>query len=285
MTKSGNADTIIDFPNAPLKEVRIGAQFDPPKDFVHLAVMGLYNKIRGDFPFFQELPPEPLIFEIFGVPNPPMSDMQTGFQKDLQMIRPQILFRFTSKAQDWFIQFQSNKFSLSWKSSNQGEPYPHFEKLFEKFKFLYNTVRGIFAEIDEGYKFQVNQIEIAYFNWIEFNRAINSLNQVAFLKKTNPTGEDVDSLQISWSKTVLNAEKNRRARVYHKIVPLQASGQSGEKMVNFGLVFRGKPEMPKDAPQDWTDLENYILWGRKVLCDEFLTSITPAAQAAWGSQK
>lgn len=136
--------TTVKFNKPPLVEVVFGVEFEAPEfSSVHF---GLYWKtIRDKFP---------LQFD-----RPPNIENNTDYS-----IPPLRKVWFLSNDKQRLIQLQNNYFSYTW-SQEDGEEYPHFEKIFPEFLKQWNHLK-FWLSTHEGKSIQPSEYELIYVNLI-----------------------------------------------------------------------------------------------------------------------
>lgn len=137
--------TTVKFNHPPLVEVAFRVEFEAPEfSSVHF---GLYwETIRDKFPLQFDKSPNIEYSNFF--PIPPLRRVW-----------------FLSKDKRRLIQLQDNHFSYTW-SHEDGEEYPHFEKIFPEFLEQWNHLK-FWLSIHEGKSIQPSEYELTYVNLID----------------------------------------------------------------------------------------------------------------------
>jgi uncharacterized protein (TIGR04255 family) len=145
------------FRKPPVSEVAVGVQFPTVLTPVHLGLY--YQRIKAQFPKYQVLPPVPPAFEIFGAASitPIVSfgvQMPGGFQPRMW---------FLSLDENSLIQLQSDRLIFNWRGGLRGNPYPHFDAVYEGFVKAFDELEAL-AEGESIGDIVVNQCEVVYVN-------------------------------------------------------------------------------------------------------------------------
>lgn len=137
--------TPVKFNQPPLVEVAFGVEFEAPEfSSVHF---GLYwETIRDKFPLQFDKPPNIEDNTFFSMP-------------------PLRRVWFLSNDKRRLIQLQDNYFSYTW-SQEDGEEYPHFEKIFPEFLEQWNHLKSWLSTY-EGESIQLSEYELKYVNLID----------------------------------------------------------------------------------------------------------------------
>lgn len=143
----------------PVIEVVCGMQFAPLGSFQATAFGLLWERLRKDYPVSEQHPPLAHIIERFGQLT--IDEPRVEISKMLPLPR---MF-FVHKAPCWLMQVQNDRFHHNWRKVQDGDTYPHFEKLQDKFWSAW----AVFLKFCRDEKLgepQIDQLEITYINHI-----------------------------------------------------------------------------------------------------------------------
>jgi uncharacterized protein (TIGR04255 family) len=149
-----------DFRAPPVTEVVLGVQFDSLERFLSPHMGLVWERFRHQFPFVEEQPPLPPVFETFGAfPQfvPPVS-FRFGAAP-----MPRVFFINADKTQ--LLQIQRDRFLHNWRKVGEGDSYPRFERMLETFVSGFHTFGSVISESDLGVVV-TNQCEVSYINQI-----------------------------------------------------------------------------------------------------------------------
>ena len=146
-----------DFANPPLIEVALAVQFEPLTALRSLHLGLLWKRFQDSFPRTEEHPPRDLTVERFGVPTPPK--MEVRFETTLPVPR----YWFLNEAGTELIQVQQDAFVHNWRKVGEGEEYPRYEYIRERFRAELDTFSQFLAQERLG-DLVPNQCEVTYIN-------------------------------------------------------------------------------------------------------------------------
>ena len=145
----------VRFRNPPIKELVIGAYFNPPLIALRSEHIGLlWSRLRGEFPTVEQREP-------FGVveSHAPAATLGNEF-----LVMPR--FWFMSRDEINLIQVQKNAFILNWRRRNSG--YPHFSENLKPSFYRYYGIFEAFLKDDVDVRDpKIGLCELTYVNVIE----------------------------------------------------------------------------------------------------------------------
>ena len=159
--------TLPDYDNPPVTEVVISVQFDKLNKFgiVH---PGLYwNRIRKNYPKFEEHPPLQSIFEKFDDKEPQVQEVEFSTVPPLPRIW------FLDESGNRLVQLQSTRFIHNWRKITGEEDYPRYERIRKEFSELWKDFLNFVSEQKLG-EVKPNHWELTYVNHIQKGDGWNS---------------------------------------------------------------------------------------------------------------
>lgn len=246
----------MEYKNAPIKEVVIGAQFDG-KAISYECIYNFYNLIREQFPTIKENPILPTVIERLDVPSE--TKIISGFNS-----RKFFINENGSK----LIQMQSDRLLFNWKKTQGNEEYPHFESVFKEFKLVLDKVDGLCKITDK-----INQVEVTYLDHVLLSD---------FEKKTyNPTDIfNLVNLQAENELKHLKLELGYPKKDLNGVINIQLSSainNENQKIFMLESTCRG-------ALGDMT-IDSWFKLAHNILLDQFANITTENAKEKWGIKK
>jgi len=149
-----------DYERPPVIEVVCGIQFDPLPKFQATALGMFWERVRGEYPTTQEMPPLGPVIERFG------AEPDSGAaQMELPAVPPLPRMFLIHQIPNWLIQLQRERFLHNWRKVNKSDPYPRYPTVFEKFWNAWTEFLG-FCRAEKLGEPAINQCEITYINHI-----------------------------------------------------------------------------------------------------------------------
>jgi uncharacterized protein (TIGR04255 family) len=153
-----------DYERPPLVEVVLSVQFSELQGYrtVHAGLLWA-DKFRAAYPRVLEKPPLDPTFEVFA-PQPGAAQFQIK-----QMPGPPVpRLWFMNDDETELVQIQANRFIHNWRKVGEGETYPRYEKLRERFFYELTQIEDFFKSWNIG-SVEPNQCEITYVNRLELD--------------------------------------------------------------------------------------------------------------------
>ena len=263
-----------DYERPPLVEVVLSIQFAPLSGFGNLNSALLWELFRAKFPKYQEQPPLPPAFEVFGL-NPTATP-----QIQVSMGVPTVRFWFDKEDGSEVIQIQNNRFVHNWRKSKEDQEYIHYEKIRRHFREEVKKLEDYLCEHDFE-ELHPNQCEVIYINHISLpdssnpynnlHRVLSFLAQPNFGRKT-PHLED-STLQLRF---ILRDKEENIGRLHvHAVPALHIAGQ--KPLIQLALTARGRPHAETvESAFDFMDL------GRDAIVRTFDSITTSEMHSYWG---
>ena len=230
-----------DYETPPLVEVALAVQFAELQGYrtVHAGLLWA-DKFREAYPRFFEQPPLDPTFEVFG-PQARAPQLQIK-----QMPGPPVpRLWFMNDSETELVQIQANRFVRNWRKVGEGENYPRYEKLRERFFPELEEVDAFFKGWSIG-AIQPNQCEITYVNRLQLDghdlRAHPAIALSLFSRDalqsdgesaTLPESEDCN---LSLRYILKDANGEPRGRLLVTVQPWP-----GEPALRLDLTVRGPP--------------------------------------------
>lgn len=116
-----------DYDHPPVIEVVYGFQFAPLVELQTPLVGLFWHSIRQHYPKFQEMPVLPPVIER------PDQELRTETSFELLEGPPLPRLFFLDSEENWVLQLQNDRFLHNWKRVKDGDVYPRYHSVSEKF--------------------------------------------------------------------------------------------------------------------------------------------------------
>ena len=261
-----------DFENPPVVETVLGVQFTAVKGFT-LLHYGLYwEKIRGQYPNAQIVPPLGSASEEFGAEAKPRA-----IQFSMEIAdAPEVRCWFIDDSQNHLFQVQNDRFIHNWRKVTGDEKYPHYEHIRPKFKEEWVG----FCEFLDKQKLSrpdINQCEVTYVNHIELEGPVKTFSD---LPKAISGWSDASSgrflpnpEKVTFKAAYVMSEK--KGRLHITVQPVIRS-RDGKEVFQLNLTARGKP-----ASSQLNDVLEWFDLGRGWIVRGFTDFTTPEMHTFW----
>ncbi len=150
-----------DFENPPVMETVLSAQFQPLSQ-MRAAHFGLFwNQIRDRYSKTEERPALDPVVERF----PESVRRRLGVHLPILETPPLPRVWFVHRNQNELLQVQTDRFIRNWRQTGEGDAYPRYEKVKERFDQDFLEFQD-FASREQLGAIEVNQCEVTYVNHI-----------------------------------------------------------------------------------------------------------------------
>lgn len=266
-----------DYERPPLVEVALAVQFAELQGYrtVHAGLLWA-DKFRDAYPHLREQPPLDPTFEVFGP----------------QARAPQLLIRqmpgppvprlwFMNDSETELVQIQANRFVRNWRKVGDGENYPRYERLRERFLVELEEIDAFFKGWEIG-AIQPNQCEITYVNRLELDDHDLRVHPGTALKLFSREGlrsdgqigslPEPEDCNLSARYVIKDANDRPCGRLLVALRPW-----SNEPALRLDLTVRGAPATAHfDAVRDFLDQ------GRRTIVHGFTAITTEEMHKRWG---
>ena len=157
---SGRPSDLPDFGKPPLAEVVLSLQFESLPDLTTAHVGLLWRRYRDRLPQIEERLPLAPASESFDPPSPPR--VEVAFED--KPPAPRVWFVNDEKTE--LLQIQPDRFIHNWRKVGEGDAYPRYERIRERFREEVSAFEEFLKEERLG-ELTVNQCEVTYVNHIE----------------------------------------------------------------------------------------------------------------------
>lgn len=266
-----------DFASPPVVEVALSVQFEPLVDLRTPQMGLLWGEFREQFPRFEEHAPLDPVIERFGTAKPG----KLGVKFETMTKPPLPRCWFLNEAGTELTQVQQDRFIHNWRKVGDGDEYPRYEHVSDKFRQELVTFDS-FIQREEIGELIPNQCEITYVNHIGTGQEWQTHGQL---------GEVLTLLSGSYSEQFLPTPEDARLKVRfvipgkngQQIGRLHLSAEPGywksnnEPMFVVTLTARGQAEQGGiDGVMRFLDI------GREWIVRGFAALTTPQMHKAWG---
>ena len=157
---SSRPPDLPDFAKPPVAEVVLSLQFSSLSSLTTAHVGLLWRSFRDRLPLIEEHPPLASALESFAPPSPPR--VEVAFEDKPPV--PRVWFVNEEKTE--LVQVQQDRFAHNWRKVGEGDTYPRYERIRERFRDEVSKFEAFIKEEGLG-ELAVNQCEVTYVNHIE----------------------------------------------------------------------------------------------------------------------
>lgn len=155
------ANNLPDFERPPINEVAIGVQFDPIPAFQAVHFGAFWERIRGRYPFTEDMPPLPVSSSDGAIPTPiPNIMLQLRQGNSL----PRVWYLTDDKRQ--LVQLQQGRFIRNWRKLEEGDVYPRYGFLWAEFQREWHEFLRFARESGLG-EANINHCELTYIDHVD----------------------------------------------------------------------------------------------------------------------
>jgi uncharacterized protein (TIGR04255 family) len=266
-----------DYERPPLVEVALAVQFAELQGYrtVHAGLLWA-DKFRKAYPRFVEQPPLDPNFEVFGP-----RDRAAQFQIKQMPGPPVPRLWFLNSQETDLVQIQANRFVRNWRKVGEGENYPRYETLRERFFAELQDIDAFFKSWDIG-AIQPNQCEITYVNRLELEGHDLRIDPGSALKLFSREGlrlgggvgslPEPEDCNLSARYVIRDPNGEPRGRLLIALQPW-----SNEPVLRLDLTVRGAP-----ATADFDAVGDFLDQGRRIIVHGFTAITTEEMHKRWG---
>lgn len=259
-------DHLPDFRNAPLNEVVLGVQFNPPRSYQQIYAGEVWNLFRKEFPNVEEQLPIPPAFETFGLPS-------KGRQLGLITGATHDRFWFLRPDGDELIQFQQDRLLHNWrKVGDETNEYPRFESMIERFRGELDLLEGYMNGLTPQ-TLSINQCEVSYINHIA-QTDDQALLVSDWLRFVNFGDNEPDDFSLGFREVIRDAGGNPQGRLSCDASLGIKAGR--RQVILLTLTVRGAPK--ENTIESAFD---YLGKGRDLIVCKFAELTTDEAHVKW----
>jgi uncharacterized protein (TIGR04255 family) len=269
--------SLPEFERPPVIEVALGVQFDPIAALNSARIVEFWaDRLRDRFPTADELQPIAPAVEWFGAPFP----MQFAFQFGARAASTRWLF--ADGAQNELVQIQQDRFVRNWRQIAEGDKYPRYPPLKQKFREDFELFEGFLTE--RGLPAPVpNQCEVTYVNHVDLTPGQTSGEPQQYLSPWSGKYSDgflpvPESVEVAARYPILRGGEPV-GRLHITSSPVQ-SVQTGSWLFLLTLTARGRP-----ATRDVEGVLDFLDLGREHVVRGFASVTTPDAHKTWGRRR
>jgi uncharacterized protein (TIGR04255 family) len=233
-----------EYDSPPVIEVVLSVQFEPLRDLKGVQLGLLWSKFREEFPRIEEHPPIAPMFESFEIP--PREKLGLHLEMSEIPLFPRMWFLNASGTE--LIQVQQDRFVHNWRKTAEGQTYPRFEYIRERFKSELDVFTS-FLDAEHVKGFTINQVEVTYINHIVAGEGWRNHSELHKI---------ISPLSASYSDGFLNSIEDGNMAIRYRIsdentgagtslgrlyVEVQSAYRKNDQMPLFvlNLTARGKP--------------------------------------------
>lgn len=247
----------IHFKKPPLNEVVCGLHFSG----INWSVIDIglfFSKISSRFENVTSKPPLP-------APNTPIPKLSMIDESEI----PRVWYEGSDPS--YLIQVQMDRFILNWRKDFGGE-YPHFAKLYEKFKKEWGVYKKYCAGANRGTP-SVKSFELTYINHLVKSEKISSPKDLAKYFK------DLNFLNDFNEQTTFGLDINSNLEEF----PLRISWKGARTRDNRDIYILELRILKEISGEDELDIN--IKKANELLRKEFVLRTTEEAHKLWELEK
>ncbi len=246
----------IEFSNAPVVEVAIGAQFEGSV-ISKSCIFNLYQEIKDKYPVIEEHPILPSIVE----KPEEKSDTRVlaGFHSRQF---------FVNQSGNKLFQIQPDKILFNWRKVSNDIDYPHFNNVLEEFFTLFNALN-----LKCGFKEMVNQLEVTYVDHVLLEDFASSNYNVSEIFKSIVLPDNLKSIDCNLTIPLKSINSNLIFKLISAIRNIDK-----KKLLSCETTCRG-------MILDGQDIKDWYIKAHSSISDFFINSITEKAKKTWGLKK
>jgi uncharacterized protein (TIGR04255 family) len=269
-----------DYERPPLVEVVLSVQFAELQGYrtVHAGLLW-EDKFRKAYPIVAEQPPLDPIFEAFG---PQVSAPQFQIKQMSGPQVPRLWFMNTQKTE--LVQIQADRFTHNWRKVGEGENYPRYEALRERFFSELTELDAFFKSWQIG-TIQPNQCEVTYVNRLEL-RGLDFRAEPGLAVNLLPRGHlqpdregpglpELEDCNLMGRYVLKDADGEPRGRLLVTVQPWPK-----EPVLRLDLTVRGAP-----TSADFEAVADFLDEGRRTIVHGFTAITTERMHETWGRVK
>jgi uncharacterized protein (TIGR04255 family) len=272
---SDSRGNLPDFTNPPVIEVALAVQFDRLTALrtPHLGL--LWTEFHDEFPKTEEYAPRDLTVETFGPPGPKKLEVK------FETAPPVPRCWFLNEKGTELIQVQQDAFVHNWRKVGDGDRYPRYEYVRDKFRLELGKFRQ-FVEREHLGKLVPNQCEVTYVNHIPLNEGYKKYGQV---------GEVLTVWVSQYSDNFLSEPEEVRFNVSY-VIPDKTGNPLGRLHIGAEPAYRITDEKPifllkltargRPDGEGEEGLFRFLDKGREWIVRGFTSITTPRMHEIWG---
>ena len=227
--------SLPDFTDPPVVEVALSVQYEPLTALCTPAMGLLWSEFRDRFPNVEEHAPLEAVIERFGVKGP----KKVGVRVEMMPKPPVPRCWFLNEAGTELIQVQQDRFVHNWRKVGEGEDYPRFEHVRDRFKRELRVFES-FVRREKLGELVPTQCEVTYVNHIVAGRGWERHGQL---------GEVLTLFVPKYSEAFLPEPEDARMAVRY-VIP----GADGEPLGRLHIVMEPGYRRDDNRPMFLLDL-------------------------------
>ena len=266
-----------DFTDPPVVEVALSLQYEPLTALRTPAMGLLWSEFRDRFPKDEEHAPLDPVIERFGVKVP----QKVGVRVEMMQKPPVPRCWFLNEAGTELIQVQQDRFVHNWRKVGEGEDYPRFEHVRDRFKRELRVFES-FVRREKLGELVPTQCEVTYVNHIVAGRGWETHGQLGevlrlFVPKYGgaflPEPEDA---RMAVRYVIPGADGQPLGRLHVTLEPVYRREDS-QAMLLMNLTARGRTE-----GEGLDGVLAFLDVGREWVVRGFAEVTTPQMHKIWG---
>lgn len=261
------------FENPPVVETVLGVQFSTEEHLSGAHLGAFWNRLKGDWPVVQEMPPIAEQFETFTDQKRLFAQFHLGLAGT-----PGIRLQLRNAADDAMIQVQRTRFHYNWRGYG-GATYPRYERVREQFADGYRKFIEFLNE--EGITLRPNQWEVTYLNHLPKGSVWSHPGDWPVLFKgalpgarVEIEGYPLERFEGGWHFVL----PEQSGRLHVQLNPAKEKGTGGRDLLVLNLTARGP--IPEEAST--SDILSGLDKGRLAIVRAFKDMTSDEAHQTWG---
>lgn len=267
--------TLPDFTNPPVTEVALAVQFERLTALRAPYLGRFWAEIRDQFPKTEEHPPRDLAIETFGPPSPRKLEVR------FETAPPVPRCWFLNEAGTELIQLQQDAFVHNWRKVGEGDTYPRYEYIREKFAEQLDRLREFISRENLG-KLLPLQCEVTYVNHITSGDAWQRYGQVDRVltvwqsRYSDKFLSEPEDVRLAVRYLMPNSAGSPQGRLHVTLQPGYRTTDNKPLLV-LKLTARGRP-----SGEGIEGVFRFLDLGRDWIVRGFASITTPQMHQIWG---
>ena len=249
----------------------MGLQFESIPNYTSAVSGEVWSLFKAEYPKVEEHHLLPPTYETFGGLNPTGS-VQFSFGPAPAKTR----LWFVSDDESHLIQFQHDRLVSNWRKRSQGNNYPHYDQIVQKYADYFAKLDGLIQKYSVS-GLSANQSEVTYVNIIP----VASFSELSdWLNVSVPESVEFETVGLNYSQTLKSAEGLPVARLYADLKSVYVESSPREKAIKLSLTAKGAP-----SGADLHSCLSFLSFCHEHIVWHFSDLCTDQANKKWGRYK
>ena len=268
-----------DFSRPPVVEVALSVQFEPLESLRTPQIGLLWQEFKNQFPKVEEHGPLNSVVERFGL----RGSKQPNIQLEMMQSPPMPRCWFLNADGTELIQVQKDRFAHNWRKAGEGDLYPRYEHVRDRFCQELETFRRFLTDNQIG-ELSANQCEVTYVNQIisgepwERHGQLGEVLTVLKAQYSDSFLSEPEDAEVAIRYVICDDQGERLGRLHVTAKPAFRSSDDQPIFV-LTLTARGKPE-----GDNIQGIQRFLDRGREWVVRGFVSITEPHMHQVWSRQ-